>query len=184
MAIISSEAEARDEKTARQTTADFIRRMKSGASKAQATEAEPEPLDGWPEDITLAELWERTGGKLDYTKELIKDLWLERGGGVFWISSSGTGKSVISLQVAYAFALGRPFFQMRPARPLRIAIIQTEDSVNEVTKTQRGMRAGYTAANGENWTADDVAAAERMIHFWNAGGRTGVRRRAPEAEVG
>ena len=42
MAIKSSEAKARDEAQAKQTTADFIQRMKSGATKAQATEAEPE----------------------------------------------------------------------------------------------------------------------------------------------
>lgn len=155
-------------------TADFIERMKSGATTAQATKPDPpEPLRNWPDKITLAELWERTNGKIDRALELVKDLWLERGGGAFWISSSGTGKSVTSLQLAYAWAVGRDYFGMTPARPLRVAIVQTEDSVNEVTLTQAGMRAGYMAANGGNWTAEDVAKAEGRITMMNAGGLTG-----------
>jgi len=48
-------------------------------------------------------------------------------GGMLFVGPSGIGKSSASIQQDILWALGRPAFGIKPARPLRILTIQAEN---------------------------------------------------------
>jgi hypothetical protein len=72
--------------------------------------------------------------KIDTTKYLLGDGWLERGDGGIIFSGSGIGKSVISFQCVILWSAGLPAFDIYPKKPLRIIVIQAEDGDNDQTK--------------------------------------------------
>jgi len=70
---------------------------------------------------------------------LIKGRWLERGGSAFWISTAGTGKSIASIQLAMTMSEGKPFAGLKPNKPLKFWIIQSEDSGDRVAIDREGI---------------------------------------------
>ena len=75
---------------------------------------------------------------------LFKNGWLRKGGGAFLIAPSGVGKSVLTVQAAICWALGKPFFGICPVRPLKIVVIQAEDDREEVAEFRNSVRHGLT----------------------------------------
>jgi len=97
--------------------------------------------------------------------------FLEKGGAMVLVSVSGSGKSIITMQFAYAWALGRELFGIRPLRPLKIGIFQTEDSNEIIAETRASMREGFKRIH--EWTDDDITNAEKNITFHNPKGKMG-----------
>lgn len=124
---------------------------------------------GKDDGIRLADFADPVPEK-DNPNALIAGGWLRKGGAALLVSVSGSGKSVISIQLAYALALGREMFGIRPMRPLRIAIFQTEDDEDEIGEFRRSMRAGYRTIHG--WTDEDIRKAEANIVFYDTNGAT------------
>lgn len=93
---------------------------------------------------------------------LFRNGWLRKGGGVVLTAQSGVGKSVIVLQMSYAWSIGRPCFGIEPLRPLKVGIIQFEDDADEMATFRSSMRRGYGIAG---WSDKDLLAAERNIHW-------------------
>jgi hypothetical protein len=58
---------------------------------------------------------------------LLGERYLCRGGGMIAAAPSGQGKSSMSFQMAALFAAGREAFGIKPAKPLRVLVIQAED---------------------------------------------------------
>ncbi len=56
-----------------------------------------------------------------------QNYWLSRGGSAVVVATSGAGKSIFSSQMILAWAAGRPCFGIRPAKPLKVMYIQSED---------------------------------------------------------
>ena len=75
---------------------------------------------------------------------LFRNGWLRKGGGAFLIAPSGVGKSVLTVQAAICWALGKPFFGICPVRPLKIVVIQAEDDREEVAEFRNSVRHGLT----------------------------------------
>jgi RecA-family ATPase len=73
---------------------------------------------------TLADLVARP---IDEADTLLGNRYLCRGGGMLLVAPSGHGKSVLSIQAAIEWGVGRPSFGIRPAGSLRTLIIQAED---------------------------------------------------------
>lgn len=71
---------------------------------------------------------------------LLGDRYLNRGDGAVLSSTSGMGKSSLSLQMAVLWALGRPAFGIRPNGPLTSIIIQSEDSDGDVAEVWESLR--------------------------------------------
>lgn len=94
---------------------------------------------------------------------LLREGYLRRGQILLLASVTGSGKSVISVQMAYAFAAGEPFMGIRPIRPLKIGIFETEDDNTELVDFRESMRRGYREVYG--WTDLKIAAAEQNINF-------------------
>jgi hypothetical protein len=101
---------------------------------------------------------------------LFKNGWLKRGGGAFFVSVSGAGKSVAATQAAACWGVGRPFFGIAPVRPLRIAVYQAEDDAQEVADFRNNIRRGLLA---EGWTADEIADSERASVYHDVTGLSG-----------
>lgn len=72
---------------------------------------------------------------------LVYGPWLERGGSAFWVSTTGTGKSVGCMQLVHCFAEGLPFCGLRPRGKIRSWIFQSEDSPRRVAQDRIDVRA-------------------------------------------
>jgi hypothetical protein len=71
------------------------------------------------------------GRELDASANILGHRFLERGTYATLIGSSGIGKSVAAMQIALEAAVGGPVFGMPVPRPLRIVLVQAEDSKND-----------------------------------------------------
>jgi hypothetical protein len=73
---------------------------------------------------------------------LMGNRFLCRTGACVIVAPSGVGKSVLATQWSGAAALGRPFFGLRTAFPLRILYVQAEDDIGDVAEMVQGMQKG------------------------------------------
>jgi hypothetical protein len=71
---------------------------------------------------------------IDQETNLAGDRWLTVGSGGFLIAPSGHGKSSLSIAITISFAIGRTIFGIKPARPLRIMLVQSEDDDADTKK--------------------------------------------------
>lgn len=97
--------------------------------------------------------------------------WLRKGGAAMLVSESGTGKSVMALQMALSWAAGKEAFGFKPLRPLKIAIFQTEDDKKKLTKIMHSMKYGFMQLEG--WAEEEFMAAVKRVHFRLAHGARG-----------
>jgi hypothetical protein len=88
----------------------------------------PEPLD-----------WETLLQPVDYKNNLLGDRLLERGQGLILFGPAGCGKSVAGLQACTEWASGMDGLHIKPAFPLKIVLLQTEDSENDYRETLAGI---------------------------------------------
>jgi AAA domain len=77
---------------------------------------------------------------IDPESNLLGNRWLTRDGSAFLIAPSGHGKSSIVIQISLLWGVGRVAFGIRPAKPLRILIIQSEDDDAETKKFVQMLR--------------------------------------------
>lgn len=92
--------------------------------------------DDLPEAVPLIALAEK---EPDPSKTLLGNRWLCRGSIGLFIGPSGIGKSTASVQQDILWALGRPAFGIKPARPLRILCIQAENDEGDLSEMARGV---------------------------------------------
>lgn len=102
---------------------------------------------------------------------LIKGRWLERGGSAWWISTAGTGKSIVSVQAAYRWGYGLEFAGLTPMRPLRSWIIQSEDSPSRITIDREDIVAELREQTPE---VDWAAVGREAVQFVKVVGKVGV----------
>ena len=86
----------------------------------------------------------------DNAKELLKNRFLCRGGGMLLVGPTGAGKSSLAMQFSMLWVLGRDGFGIAPARPLRILIIQAENDEHDMFDAMDGVRQGL-ALSAEQW---------------------------------
>jgi AAA domain len=77
---------------------------------------------------------------IDRTQTLLGNRYLCVGGGMFVVAQSGAGKSSLAIQAGIFWSCGRPAFEIRPSRPLRILIVQAEDDKGDVTEAAAMIR--------------------------------------------
>ncbi len=78
----------------------------------------------------------------DDPNAVIGNRWLCKGGSLLIVGQSGTGKSSLMMQAAVHWALGRDFFGIKPARPLRAIILQAENDAGDVSEALQDVVAG------------------------------------------
>jgi hypothetical protein len=84
-----------------------------------------------------ASLLEYSRREINHGLTLLGNRWLCVGGGAMIVGPSGIGKSTFSIQGAALWACGRAEFGIKPARPLRILIIQAEDDEGDSIEMAR-----------------------------------------------
>src|SRR5208282_2689022 len=72
--------------------------------------------------------------QVDHASNLAGNRWLTRKHGVFLIAPSGHGKSSFTIQIIISLAIGRTVFGIKPAKPLRILCLQSEDDDMDTKK--------------------------------------------------
>ena len=73
---------------------------------------------------------------------LFKNRWLRRGGCGMIISSSGVGKSSFTMQAAIHWAMGVEMLGIRPLKPLKVGIVQSEDDEYDVANFRNRIEIG------------------------------------------
>lgn len=87
--------------------------------------------DSLPDHIIESPVQDLLGQVVDYSQNVLGDLFIERGSYVVINGPTGVGKSVLSVQIGVEAALGRETFGIKVARPVKVLIVQAEDSRND-----------------------------------------------------
>lgn len=93
----------------------------------------------------------------DDASVLLGDRYLNRGDGAVLASTSGMGKSSMTLQLAVLWALARPAFGIRPNGALRSLIIQAEDSDGDIAEVWASI------SHVLKLTAEEVALVKERV---------------------
>lgn len=88
-------------------------------------------------ELKGASLLDYSRRQIDDTDTVLGNRYVCRGGGMLFVAPSGIGKSVLTVQAATEFAIGRVSFGIKPARPLRSLIVQAEDDPGDVIEMAR-----------------------------------------------
>ena len=104
---------------------------------------------------------------------LFQNRWLRRGMCGAIVSTSGVGKSSFSMQAATVWAGGQECLGVRPLRPLKIGIFQSEDDEYDVANFRDRIRIGLAAEL--DWTPEQIQEAESRVTFCALDGTTGAR---------
>jgi hypothetical protein len=135
----------------------------------QIEESLPDVDSGGVATQTLAELADPVP-ETENEAALFRNGWLRKGGGAFLVSTSGTGKSVASIQCALLWAMGLPAFGVEPVKRLRIAIIQAEDDAEEMADFRNQITGGLIDGGLDR---EAVLAAGGNIILADGTGKTG-----------
>ena len=95
---------------------------------------------------------------------LLGNGWMRKGQAAMLVAFSGAGKSTMSVQMAYAWAMGRPVFGINPQRPLKVGIYQTEDDDVEIAEMIASMDIGAKECWGA--TDEEIVAAKSNIRLF------------------
>lgn len=124
------------------------------------------------EDRTL-DTFETPGPDKDDPDCLFQNRWLRRGACGAIISTSGVGKSTFSIQAATCWAAGEECLGVRPLRPLKIGIFQSEDDEYDVANFRDKIRIGLRNLAG--WSEEKINRAEKNVTFCALDGSSGDR---------
>lgn len=85
----------------------------------------------------------------DPSKTLLGDRWLCVGQGALTVGPTGIGKSTSSMQQDICWSIGREAFGIKPAKPLRILVIQAENDSGDLHEMIVGVMAGMGLSEEE-----------------------------------
>lgn len=149
------------EKLAAPDIGDIVKRLKSDYQRRLAET-----------DRTLDQ-FETPGPDSEDPDCLFQNRWLRRGACGAILATSGVGKSSYSIQAATLWAAGQECLGIRPLRPLKIGIFQSEDDEYDVANFRDRIRIGLAAEL--DWTPEQIQAAESRVTFCALDGSTGAR---------
>ena len=104
---------------------------------------------------------------------LFQGRWLRRGQCGAVVSTSGVGKSSLTMQAAVTWAAGEDFLGIHPMKPIKVGIFQSEDDEYDVANFRDRIRIGLTACY--HWDDDKIRDAESRVTFCALDGSTGMR---------
>ena len=99
--------------------------------------------------------------KEDPTTVLGNHRWLCKGGSLLIVGQSGTGKSSLMMQAAVHWCLGRDFFGIKPAKPLRAIVLQAENDAGDISEALQDVMAGAYIDATERLQLRDALAIYR-----------------------
>ena len=81
---------------------------------------------------------------------MLGNRYLCRGGSCVIVGSTSAGKSSLGMQMAVMFALGLPFFGLKPAHPLKSVYVQAENDEGDVADFFQGILLGLGLVDDGN----------------------------------
>ena len=127
---------------------------RSAASPASGAEEEKPKLPP-PEAVGIGLLQTPV---LNDPNELLKYRYLCRGGGMLLVGPAGVGKSTLQMQASLCWGIGREFFGIHPARPLKSLLIQSENDHGDLAEMRDGVLDGLAFSPEER-----VAACANLL---------------------
>ncbi len=107
---------------------------------------------------------------LDDRNSLLGRRLLCRGSGGLIVGATGTGKSVLALQLAVRLAIGKDFFGIRNTHsgPLKVLLVQAENDAVEVAEVLQSLTAGWD----KNYPEDLKTLKDHLMvqHVWEKWG--------------
>jgi hypothetical protein len=103
---------------------------------------------------------------------LLGDRWVCQGGQLLLVGQSGVGKSSLTVQAAMMWALGLPFFGIKPARALRSLFIQAENDAGDMAEIVQGVMS-YVVASAKMPQPDAVKKLKENVVFVRVTAQTG-----------
>jgi hypothetical protein len=116
--------------------------VEEGATRQEivaAIRSAGDPLLSSVEMQTFDDLWEYRPENDPTT--LLGNRWVCQGGQLLLVGQSGIGKSSLSVQAAMTWALGMPFFGIKPIRPLKSLIVQAENDGGDMAEIVQGVES-------------------------------------------
>ena len=119
---------------------------------------------GPPESKLLSALVRHPDGD---PNELLRHRYLCRGAGLLLVGPTGIGKSSLAMQAMILWAIGKPMFEIQPAKPLKSLLIQAENDEGDLAEMRDGVMAGL------NLTAEEREMAMKNVIVAREDVRTG-----------
>jgi hypothetical protein len=94
------------------------------------------------------------GKEIDYKTNVLGNLFLERGHFGLIQGLTSVGKSVVAIQLAVEAACGRNTFGIKTSAPLRVLLVQAEDSLNDRKLQINGVINGLNLTEEERQLVD------------------------------
>jgi hypothetical protein len=139
--------------------------VEEGATRQQivaAIRSAGDPLLSSVEMQTFSELFEYKPEE-DETV-LLGNRWVCQGGQLLLVGQSGIGKSSLSVQAAMTWALGMPFFGIKPVRPLKSLIVQAENDGGDMAEIVQGVMS-YVVACSKKPQAEALKILQENVTF-------------------
>jgi hypothetical protein len=95
---------------------------------------------------------------------LLGNRWVCQGGQLLLVGQSGIGKSSLSVQAAMTWALGLPFFGIKPVRPLKSLIVQAENDGGDMAEIVQGVMS-YVVACSKKPEAQALKILQENVCF-------------------
>jgi hypothetical protein len=86
--------------------------------------------------------------KEEDTTTLLGDRWVCQGAQLLLVGQSGIGKSSLTVQASMTWGLGRPFFGIAPARPLKSLYVQAENDEGDMAEVVQGVMTDVINKSG------------------------------------
>jgi hypothetical protein len=119
---------------------------------------------------TFEQLWEYKAE--DDSSTLVGNRWLCRGGQLLLLGQSGIGKSSYTLQQAMTWALGMPFFGMKPKQKLKCLIVQAENDMGDMAEVVQGVMS-YVVAQSKMTNREAVDILRQNVIVARVTAQTG-----------
>lgn len=143
---------------------DWVRDGAKQASVVSAIQSAYDPILSTVEVQTFGQLW-KYDAKEDKTI-LLGNRWVCEGGQLLFVGQSGIGKSSLAVQAAMFWALGKPFFGIKPREGdgLRALFIQAENDIGDMGEIAQGVMS-YVTANSKMSAEKVSEIIAEKIHF-------------------
>jgi hypothetical protein len=92
---------------------------------------------------------------------LVGRRWLCKGGSLLFSGQAGAGKSSLLTQLCISWALGKDLWGMKPVRPMRIVILQSENDLGDLAEQWNDVSSAMWLTQAETATLDENVAIYR-----------------------
>jgi hypothetical protein len=106
---------------------------------------------------------------------LLGNRWLCKGSQAAITGPTGVGKSSLVMQAAIRWTLGRPFFGIKPVKPMRILLIQAENDLGDISEEFQDMVDAMSSVKLEPFGNEQIEEIRKRLNIRRVDSITGQR---------